>query len=75
MIACITVSTCSSSGEWNDLMSNDKDVCLPFKLHDDWLKAHNNIAIRLATTIAIVELVVVAVGKIIWILVLSKVSK
>lgn len=46
-------------------MSDDQDIFLAFKLHDDRFQPYYYVAIRFATSITVVELVFVAVREII----------
>lgn len=51
----------------NGLMGDDEDILTALELHDDWLEADNDIAIRLAAAVSIVVLVFVAGSKILGI--------
>lgn len=42
------------------LMTHDQDVLLPLQFENDRLESNNNVAVRLSTSVAVVELVVVA---------------
>lgn len=41
-------------------MTNDQDVALPFQLHDDGLEPDDNIAVRFAASVSVVEFVVIS---------------
>lgn len=53
----------------NSLMGDDQDVLAPLQFHDDRLETYHNVAIRLATQIAVVKFVFVALFEIFGILV------
>ena len=56
------------------LMSDNEDVLLPFQLHDDRLQPDHDIAVRLSTSISVVELVIISRLEIFRIFVLSLIS-
>lgn len=49
------------------LMPNYEDVFLPLKFHDHGFQPHDHVAVRLAAAVPVVELVFVAVGKVVWV--------
>ncbi len=55
-------------------MSDDEDIFLPLKLHDDRFQPYHDIPIRLATSIPVVEFVVIPAEKVFRVLVLSALS-
>ena len=55
----------------NGLMSDDQNVALSLQLHDNGLQPKNNIAVRLSSSIAVVELVLISVCKVLGVLLLS----
>ena len=52
------------------LMPDDEDVLLSLELHDDRLQTDDHIAVRLASSIPIVEFVLVPTLVVLWIFVL-----
>ena len=52
-------------------MSNDYNVLGTFNLHDNWLKANNDIAIRFTTAVAVIVLILITRFEVFWILFLN----
>lgn len=46
------------------LMSNDQDVFLSLKFHDDGFEANDDVPVRFATAVSVVEFILVAVRKV-----------
>lgn len=44
----------------DSLVTNDQNVLLPLEFKDDWLETNYNIPVRLATTVPVIELVIIA---------------
>jgi hypothetical protein len=53
-------------------MSKDQYVFLPLKFHDDRLEAHDNISVRLAASVTIVEFVFVTVSEVFGVCLLKR---
>ena len=63
----MTVRARSLQAAQDGLVADNEDVLLPLELHDDGLEPDDNVAVRLAATVAVVELVLVAIRKVIWV--------
>jgi hypothetical protein len=46
-------------------MPDDQDILLSLKLHNYRFESHNNIAVRLSTSISVVELVLIPIRKVV----------
>lgn len=53
-------------------MSNYQDVFLSFQFHDDGFQSDDDVSVRFATSVAVIELVVVAIRKVFRICSLTK---
>ena len=58
----------NSQASYNSLMSNDQNVLVPFKLHDDRFKPDDDISVRFASTIPVIELILITIGEVLRVL-------
>jgi len=48
----------------DSLVSHDKDILLPFQFHDHRFQSNNDVSVRFPSTIPVVKLVVIPIGKV-----------
>ena len=55
----------------NGLMRNNQDILTPFQFHDNWLESNDHVAVGFAAKVAVIVLVLIALGEVFGVLLLD----